>query len=219
VLILTAVIAKSSSQSTDLWKNPATFIALASAIVALASAVYTASYARTAKKTYRLMVEQDARRNPHLIPYLSDAYIHTSKTGAEAAISITVTNPSDIDNSIARIELLIKYRRDKDRGTVIKIPPSDHVTGLPLKSENLLQIPRGISSHQIVAGWLAFIVPEWITHGSLIDSYSLSIYDSHGEIATLTDLTLRQSFESLKEHESYERKEEQGTQAAEQTDC
>jgi len=200
------------------WKDPATLIALAAAIIALASAVYSASSARTAKKAYRLAAEQDARRNPQLIPYLSDAYIVISDTKTETAVSVTLANRSDIDNSIARAELVVEYHRDDNRITTLRIPPTEDISGLPLKSENLLDIPRAIPSHQTVVGWLVFSIPKWILQDTVIDSYALSIYDSYEKTATLSNLMFRQSFSYSKEHKDDERQEDQAKQAANPAD-
>ncbi len=206
----TIIILKEVPPATEeWWKNPATLIALVSALVALASALFTASSARTAKNTYRLAAEQDARREPQLTPYLSDAHILSSGSRTEAAISITVTNRSDIDNSIARAELAVEYHRDNDRATTIKIPSNNDTSGLPLTSDNLLYVPNDISSHQTIAGWLVFSMPEWLLRDCVIDNYSLSIYDSNEEVATLPDLLLRQSFDSPEEHRNHERQKEQ----------
>lgn len=190
------------------WKNPVTLIALASALVALASAAYAASSARTAKKAYRLTLKQDAQRKPLLIPYLSSAHILTSRTKIEVAISITVANPSDIDNSIAQAELVVEYSKGSNRTTTIRIPPDNHTSAFSLGSDSLLCIPKSIPSHQTIAGWLVFSIPDWVRQTYDIDSYSLSIYDSHQKITTLSNLLVLESYSNVREGEGHDHKEE-----------
>ena len=86
-------------------------IALASLTIALASVVYARNSAKISKRSYDLAELQDSRRDPRLKLYLSDAYSFTSGDHAVIAISITLSNPTDIDNSIARAELGVTYHR------------------------------------------------------------------------------------------------------------
>jgi hypothetical protein len=177
----------------DWFKNSSNVIALASAVVAGASGLYAGSSAKSARKTYRLTLAQDARRDPNLIVYLSDARILTSHKGTKAEVSITITNPTDIDNSVTRAELQVTYRRSGGPATKINITSSSTVSILPSTEQAVLDVPVGVPSHQAIAGQLTFLLPAMILHDCAIDNYSLSLHDTHQKETKILNLFIGSS--------------------------
>jgi hypothetical protein len=197
-----------STHTVSWWADPATLIAVASAIIALATAAYTASTARVARKAYNLALIQDTRQAPRLVVYLADAYTCTSDSVIMAGVSVTVFNRSDSDNSISRAELLIKYHAIRDdRPTTARVASSDSPAFLPLQLSALIVVPKTVMAHQTVAGWLVFKFPDWISDGRIIDGYSLEIEDSHEGMAEVSQVHLRQVFDSLRQEEDDGKKE------------
>jgi hypothetical protein len=172
-------------------------ISLGSIAIAFASAVYARSMAKISKRSLELAEQQDSRREPKLSLYLSDAYALISNDSTVIAVSITVTNPTDIDNSIARAELSITYHRKEGQAIRMSIPPTRGDPERTYHVSNLLSPPVSIPSHQSVAGLLIFELPAIILADSnIVDEYTLSVEDSHEKTVTLDNLTVRESFES-----------------------
>ena len=176
--------------------DSANLIALASIVVACAAAVYARSSAQSAKRAYNLALEQNARRDPRLTLYQSDALSLNSLGSVKVAISVTIANPTDIDNSVARAELAVSYHRSDGRTTVINIPAATDSAELLPGVSDIFCHTINVPSHQVVAGWFVFELPKMILHDCTIDSYSLSVEDSHQRSTALPNLLVRESFAS-----------------------
>jgi hypothetical protein len=178
----------------DWFTSSANLISLGSILIALASAVYARSSVKVAKRSYELAAVQDARRDPKLSLYLADSYALISKENVAIAISVTVSNPSDIDNSVKRAELCVAYHRQDEKSIVMKIPSTSTAPHSLADVSGVLDPPVSLLSHQSVAGLLIFEPPAMILRGSVIDEYSLHITDSHEMTVSLANITVRESF-------------------------
>jgi hypothetical protein len=189
-------IAPSAANHLDWFKSSSNLIALGSVIFAFAAAAYARSMAVSAKKSYDLARSQEARREPKLSLHLADAYGFRSADRTIIAVSINVFNRTDIDNSVARAELAITYHRDKGHAVRMnvaalpEIPRELDVTTKPIS------LPIGVPSHQSIAGLLLFELPAQLLKGSILDDYTLSVLDSHEKVAELTNLMVREVFET-----------------------
>lgn len=178
----------------DWFTSSSNLISLGSVIVALASAAYARNSAVSSKRSYELAALQDARRSPKFVLYLSDCYSRFLEDHTVIATSLTVSNPTDIDNSIVRAELVITYHKQEGQQIKMIIASTATVPDLISGVTNLLNTPAPVPSHQSTAGVLLFEPPAAILRNSVIDSYSLNILDSHETIATMADLTVREVF-------------------------
>lgn len=185
----------------DWFTNIPTLIALGSALVALVSALYTVSMAKSARKAYELAARQDSRREPRLAVYLSDAQSLKPADRFEIAISITVANPTDIDNSVTRAELGVTYHRLDGRPITARLSPSADSDTRTLAMQRTLDIPASISSHQSMAGWLRFELPDMLVVDCVIDNYSLLLEDSHQRSTTIDSLFVREGLSPQEEAE------------------
>lgn len=189
----------SGRHPSEWYTNAALLIAIASAVLSLVSVVFTRSMARSAKKTYQLGIMQDARREPELTLYLVDAQSFRAGKRAEIAISVTASNPTDIDNSLVRAELGVEYHRSDQQAIVIKVPSTEEHGTIPgFTPPKILSIPLPISAHQSAAGWLMFKLPEILSDG-VIDRYFLLVEDSHQKTTTLANLFVREGMEYREE--------------------
>jgi hypothetical protein len=138
----------------------------------------------TAKRALALAREQDSRRRPKLVPYLANAYFVRTDNSRIFTYSISVTNPSDIDNSLARIELEVSYETNDGLRATIRLPQQPElVSHLRGHRGRVIAAPEGVNAHQAIAGWLLFELKDDLLGGAKIDGYAIILEDSH-QIAT-----------------------------------
>ncbi len=149
-----------------------------SSVFAWAGALVALSSARSAKKQYQLMKLQDERRNPNLNIKIEQALnVYNSDTNAlDYIFDIMVKNNTDIDNSVTRIQLLIRYEFNgsnlfhvADYSGTFKVNDKKVTSNLP--------ISIGANQSEKISCHFAF--PEdWILDRSVID-YTIRVYDTH----------------------------------------
>ncbi|MEC4685485.1 MAG: hypothetical protein VST71_07120 [Nitrospirota bacterium] len=170
-------------------------IAAASVVAAWVAALFAYVSARTSKRALLLAEQQEKRRQPKLVPYLVDGY-HKSISQDQFSIyafSLSISNPSDIDNSIAQIEFQIAYTTATNAHMVVKVQhddnPIDRFGGGDIKP---FLIPESINAHLTIAGWAFFKIDDILIGNSDIDAYTLIFTDSHGAFSTLEPNMVRE---------------------------
>lgn len=149
-----------------------------SVILAWAGAIIALSSARSAKKQFELMKEQDERRQPNFNVHISQAInVYNHETSAlDYIFDLMVKNNTDIDNSITRIQLLIKYRFNNDN--LFHVADYNRAKRI---NESIIttDLPINIGANNSGRIWCAFPFPhDWIMDISIID-YTIRIYDTH----------------------------------------
>jgi hypothetical protein len=176
------------------FSSSANSIAFASLAIAFVSAVYARRSAKISKRSLDLAELQDSRHAPKVNLYLSDAYSFTSEDHSVIVISITLTNPTDVDNSIIRAELGVSYHRMGGQSIKMKIASLPATSTALTTIADTLNAPITVPSHQSIAGLLVFEPPSMILKESVVDEYSLILSDSHDKALTRPDITVRESF-------------------------
>lgn len=163
------------------WTDSATAIAaLAALLISLVSLHYS-------RKGLVLAEAQDRRRQPKLLPEYRSGYFSTDAvTGARNYhFHVAICNPTDSDNSVARIELNLTYRLPD--GTLI----TARVAAVDNGQQNPgLPVPQRVGAHETVAGWLEFAVDGDLITEHHIEGYTLELTDSHGQLTSVTPLIL-----------------------------
>jgi len=173
--------------------DPYFWVAVASALAAWFATLFAWKSQRLSKKTLKLAEQQDLRCRPNLVLYLVDGHCKFKETSRVLAFSMSVSNPSDADNSIALVELQVDYTTPSDVRMAVKIPLAGNLaaqfgsTGL-----TILVPPVRIDAHQTLAGWVMFEVNNSLLGESRVDSYSLLITDSHGATAKIEHAIVRE---------------------------
>lgn len=163
--------------------NVEAIIATVAALAALASAGFAYVVSRQGKRALLLAERQEARRRPSLVLYLSEGYVR--HFGGEAAYRLyafllSISNPSDIANSVARIDLYVTYTTKQSLRMTIKVECKPFQSVEFGDAQNSLSTPFALSSHETSAGWAYFRVEEELLNDSVIDGYSVVATDSHG---------------------------------------
>lgn len=159
------------------WPEIVTAIA---AVIALVLSIFSIHYARA---SLSLAKEQDRRRLPKLTSGFLQGYYTADRTGNRVyRIEISVSNPSDSDNALARAELRLTYRLQDGTEMTARLSQAG--------SDGQLRLPMRIAAHEAVAGWCHFQVPPAIVAGNMIDQYVVELTDTHDQITSVTPLIL-----------------------------
>ena len=112
------------------------------------------------------------------------------------AFLISLTNPSDINNSVAQAELQLTYVLDNNIKAVCRIPHSPALAettsdenGSPA---NVFSMHTRIDAHQTLVGWLLFSLDEKVIVGRTIDAHRIIVDDSHGTSTETEPILVRE---------------------------
>jgi hypothetical protein len=181
-------------QSQSLFSEPSFWVSVLSVIAACVAAWFAYVSTRLSKRALRLSELQEERRSPQLRPYLSEGYCKILRYHQvhAYAFSISLGNPSDIDNALVRAELRIGYTSSNKAYIAVKVPTDDTIAEqLGLDSASILHLPARIDAHQTLAGWLVFRVADDLLATGQIEDYCILFTDTHDAATTLEPVIVR----------------------------
>src|SRR6266511_1827888 len=152
-----------------------------SAAVAVASAVAAWIAAWHARRTYKLALQQETRRQPWLEIYLVNGYIRRLRTPLRRlfVFKLMITNKSDAANALKDLQLVVHYRGEQGSPGNVTISHSPRLgTRLPESQEDPLPIPCRIPAREVVGGVAIFGAAEELLQDFRIESYTLTAVDS-----------------------------------------
>lgn len=158
------------------------WVAIGSLLVSTVSVFISYRNTKIAKESLNLNQHREEKRRPKfLISLMNNFWKHNRITKCRMyAFSISVSNPTDSDNSISRIELLIKYLMSGNYCCAVKFPHDNSVGDkLIQNANNSFSLPCNIGAHQTAAGSVYFKVDDEILNNNRIDGYRLIITDAH----------------------------------------
>jgi hypothetical protein len=134
-------------------------------------------------KAFRLSQKQDARKRPVLVPSILNGYLQFSETEKSRvyAFLLSISNPSDSNNALARAELHITYNTPTQALVIAQIPssPTRGEAYAEFRDFSVLSTPTRLDAHQTLTGWMIFQVAEAILSGAVVDGYTIALFDSH----------------------------------------
>jgi hypothetical protein len=170
------------------WLDLTKTLAIAGFCISLASLYFT-------WQNRRLVLAQERRRLPRLIPAFVDGYYRASEDdrGRLYAFHVTLTNPTDSDNAIATAELSITYQTADRVQMTMKLRANEPAAKSFVRDQvEALAVPMAVSAHGAVAGWLRFHVPAAMLANRDIEAYRLTFTDTHGETANVVPILVRE---------------------------
>jgi hypothetical protein len=139
---------------------------------------------RIARRALSINEGQEQRRRPQLGIYMADGYRRYLPDKQLFGFFVSVSNPTDINNSVVKAELQVTYVLGADIKAICRVPHSpafaEIVTDVISNSANVLLLPIRIDAHQTVTGWLVFSLANNIIAGKTIDAHQIILEDSHG---------------------------------------
>lgn len=139
------------------------------------------SYRRSGR-ALRLAEQQEERRRPVLVLYLQRGYLRRTEQDRIYKFLLSISNPSDSNNAVARIDLRIEYRTAANFRAAVDVPAvrqDDQTFGGDNHAE--IEIPIKVDAHNTVTGWVCFQVKKALLKDCNVDSYVILVTDSHGE--------------------------------------
>lgn len=153
-------------------------------LAAIVSAIAAYLSLRSARKSQALAEDQERLRRLDLVPYVFDRRISRFKEDQFRLYMFlfSINNPSDIDNSITRLELDIAYRKKNVKQMVLRIEHDPGNANLMDKAHiDPISLPCRVDAHQAIKGRALFRVDDHLTHGADIESNSVIICDGNGK--------------------------------------
>lgn len=152
-----------------------------SSVIALIALVISGASLWVAKKGHDLSMEQASQRKPKLSLYLSDNFYQDRETERIFVYSFTISNPADIDNSIANCELKIIFKRpDGSFGNFLVQHDPTLANKIPDAKMKIMNIPASIKSHDCLAAATLFSVDLTMLENMHIEKYEVVFLDTHG---------------------------------------
>jgi hypothetical protein len=186
-------------QSTDFFTDAKLWVSIASSIVSVASLIVSITSAissgRKAGRALAISESQEKRRQPQLAIYLANGYRRLLPKQQLFGFQVSISNPTDINNSVARTELQIEFLVENNITTTCRIQHNAQL-GESVSTEttdnSIFSLPLRIDAHQTVSGWFLFVVDTDVIRKGTIDAHSLILEDSHGAITKTAPIMVRE---------------------------
>jgi hypothetical protein len=186
--------------SSNFFADPRLWIALASLVVSICSAIYSGL---KASRALAISESQERRRQPQFGIHLANAYRQCTLKRQLFGFLVSVANPTDINNSVARAELQITCLVRDRTSVVCRIQHNPQLNNRKSRnadpSHAIFALPLRVDAHQTASGWFLFALDNDAIGAATIDAHSLLLEDTHGVTSVLTAPTLRESMDESEE--------------------
>lgn len=163
---------------------------IATATAALVAVIISMLSYSTSNRALSLAERQDLRKKPKLKPILIDSgFDEDFGSNRIYSFHISVGNPTDSDNAIARVELHLQYYATQEALINVKIPATKPPTQKSSTRE-YISVPHRIAAHDTASGWFHFEVNKQILNGNPVQSQQVIITDSHQAESTIDVLVI-----------------------------
>lgn len=184
--------------------DPKVWIPALALLVSLISVFLSWRSSRIARRALAISESQEKRRQPRLGIYLSNGYRRLTPKRQLFGFLVSVSNPTDINNSIARAELQITYLLENDVEAVCRLQHNPALggstsSGDAVPSATVFSLPLRIDAHQTVSGWLFFALDNDLIGKGTIDSHRLILEDTHGVSTDMAEIMVREWKDESKE--------------------
>src|SRR5438105_4174104 len=162
----------------NFFNDPKLWIAFASLVVSICSTIYSG---RKSSRALAISENQERRRQPQLGIYLANAYRCITAKRQFFSFLVSVTNPTDINNAVARAELQITYLVRDDASIVCRVQhdrtleDTQNHDGDP--SPTVFTLPLRIDAHQTASGRFLFALDNDAIGKGTIDAHNLILED------------------------------------------
>jgi hypothetical protein len=170
----------------QLYADPRFWISVISCVIAVVSCVVATvalfnawQSRRIATRAINITEEQERRRQPRFDVHVVESVRRGLLDKQAFGFLVTISNPSDINNSISNAELQIDYVLNEAVKGSWRIPHQKQAGNL-LGVQDSVSIPLRVDAHQSTKGWFCFTLSNAILDGRTIDTQKLLLYDTHG---------------------------------------
>lgn len=175
----------------------------AAALAAWVAAIFAYLTARRSGRALRLAEQQEARRQPLLVLYLHEGHFRRVEEGRMFMFLVSVSNPSDSDNAISRIDLRIEYRTASHYLAAVDVQScSTHCKTSGLEDKAALGISNRIDAHQTVAGRIFFQLNDALLENCSVDRYVIVVTDTQGRRESVETALVPEFLDEAETHKS-----------------
>jgi len=182
------------SSLTPLFIDPKLWVAALALIVASVSAFVSWRSFRNSSFALAISQRQEERRSPQLSIYFVNGYRRLVKSRQTFGFLISVSNPTDINNSVARAELQVGCVFEHGVEALLRIQHAPQF-GRDFVNEDtestVFQLPLRIDAHQTLSGWFIFSLENSAIGTGTIDTHTLILEDTHGTVTTSDSIMVR----------------------------
>jgi hypothetical protein len=176
--------------------DPKVWISVLALLVSFFSALLSWRSGKNAARALAISENQERRRQPQLGLYLFNGYRRRVPNRQLFGFLVSVSNPTDINNSVALAELQITYLLENDVEAVCRLPhnPSlgENTPGEGMPAATVFSLPVRIDAHQTVSGWFLFGLDNNLIGKGTITRHKLILGDTHGVPTITTVIGLRE---------------------------
>jgi len=181
--------------SSHLLSDVQFWVTLSALVVSLWSAYNSWRARQVATRALGITEIQEARRHPQLNIYLANGYRHYLPERKLFCFLVSVSNPTDTNNSISKAELQVTYFLTDDIKSTIRFSHDlslrESVEYSNSNEANVFSLPVHIDAHKTVAGWFLFSIEHSLIMGKTVDSHKIILEDSHNTPTYSENLVVR----------------------------
>jgi hypothetical protein len=188
------------AQVKDFLTDPALWISSISLVVSISSAIFSGL---KSSRALAINEKQEKRRQPQLSTYFANGYRRLVPRGQVFAFQLSVSNPSDINNSVARAELQIEYEIEKGVTTFCRVQHNpDLGKGNTPGSPTVFSIPLRIEAHGTVSGLFLFALDKDVIRAGTVNAHTLLLEDAHGVFTETNSIMVREWVDETQENQN-----------------
>lgn len=173
----------------------APWLSIAAIVISVVSVGISWWSSRTASRALAISEAQEERRKPQLGIYLANGFRRLLPERQVFGFLVTVSNPSDIDNSIARAELQISYSLSGEVRATRRIQHDSTLeqrTSGSRSRTSVFSLPIDVDAHKSASGLLLFSLNNDAIRERTVDSHRLILEDTHGVLTTTEPIMVRE---------------------------
>jgi hypothetical protein len=176
--------------------DPKNWIAALALLISFLSLLLSWRSAKRADRALAISEGQEERRKPRLCIYLIRGYRRRAPRRQLFGFLVSVSNPTDTNNSIARAELQITYLLENEVKAACRIQHAGSL--VEDASDNIaaafhaFSLPERIDAHQTLSGWFVFGLDDSVIGDGTVEGHSLILEDTHGISADSGPLMVRE---------------------------
>jgi len=164
-------------------------VAIISACIALLSAVFAFSQARSGKKTYKLEKKlYDARNANFAIQEIENSFLYNANNEDKIYyfFKVLLSNLSDSATSITKITLELIH--DDNSAFIVSCQNNTEIHPDLAR----LSIPNNIAPHNSISGWVVFDISKRVYETININTHYIAAEDIHGVATRKEEISIRE---------------------------
>ena len=164
--------------------DPKNWMSALALLISFLSLLLSWRSGRRAHRALTISEGQEERRKPRLGIYLVRGYRRRGPKRQLFGFLVSVSNPTDTNNSIARAELQITYSLENGVKAVCRVQHADSLGGDASNdaaaAARIFSLPERIEAHQTLSGWFLFALDDSVIGERTVEGHSLILEDTHG---------------------------------------